>query len=182
MIFELKNIPVKKLFRSRDFKSYLNLQSMIGAKDVFVQKKAKSLQSIEFGQVASIKRTLVNPSYQSMFEVFNVIFGINLKQYERARAIEYLYAVNHIKREMLNLVARENKMLSGEADPIWNMAGADRLNRFAELNTLVKLGKEYGKEPREIERWTYATVFSLVLHDKTLREVQERYYELKKNR
>ncbi len=180
MIFDLENITVKQLYRSSDFEGYVRLQSFMKSKPKFLNRKAKNLQQLEFGQVSGMKRTMMKPSYDGMAEMFKTVFGVKKNKYENANVIDYLYALNHIKDEMAKLVEKEKKLLKTEPDRTMDMAGAERLNIFKELNTLIKLGKDFGKSPQEIERWTYATVFSLILHTKISGEVMKRYHQLKR--
>lgn len=181
MVHGLDNISVKQLYQlpQEDFQNYMELQDIMRAKPIFNKYKAKKIESLEFGQVAQLKRITLKPTYEGLINAFKMVYGCRTGQYQNANVVDYFYAINHIKQSVTALINKEQRTLVGEPDMFMEMAGAERLNIFAELNTLVLLGKQFGKSPEEVERWPYSMVFALVLHGKVSGEVQKRYYELK---
>lgn len=181
MIHGLDNISVVQLYHlpSDDFKNYMELQGVMASKPMFRKMKAKKIESLEFGQVAQLKRIMLKPTYQGLVDAFKMVYGVKQSEYQNANVLDYFYALNHIKHSVTALVKKELKALNSEPDMMMQMAGADRLNVFAELNTLIDIGKQFGKAPEEVERWPYSMVFALVLHNKISGEVMKRYHELK---
>lgn len=180
-MFALNNISVVQLYHlpQQDFHNYMELQKLMKAKPVFNKRNAKKIESLEFGQVARLKRILLKPTYQGLIEAFKLVYGVKNNEYQHADVITYFYALNHIKIEIKKIIKKEQVALKSEPDMMMQMAGSDRLNVFAELNTLIDLGKQFGKSPEEIERWPYSMVFALVLHNKVHGEIMKRYHELK---
>lgn len=179
-MFQLDNITVKELYLSEDINGYFELQKIMKPKPEFGKHKAKELTDLAFDDVSKIKRVMLKPTYDGLFQVFQLVFGVRKLQYEMASVVDYFYALNHLKSEIKKIVEREKKMLTSDPDPMMSMAGSDRLNMFGELNTLKKLGMDFGKSPEEIGQWSYSLVFALTLHDKIHGEVEKRYYELKR--
>lgn len=181
MIHELDNISVFQLYHlpQDHFQNYMELQGLMAAKPIFNKRRAKKIESLEFGQVAQLKRIMLNPTYQGLIDAFKMVFGVKADDYKRAYVTDYFYAINHLRQSVTELIEKEQKALKSEPDMFMEMAGAERLNMFAELNTLVDLGKQFGKSPEEVERWPYSMVFALVLHNKITAEIMKRYHELK---
>lgn len=180
-MFGLEDITVKELYQQtpKVFESYMELQHVLNAKPMFSNKPAKKLESLTFGEVAKLKRIVMNIRYEGLIEAFTMVFGTNKVYYEMASVTDYLPALKYINHSISILVKREMKLLSSESDPELDLAGVEKLNKFAELNVLIDLGKKFGKSPDEIQNWRYGTVFSIMLHQKTESEIQKRYIEIK---
>lgn len=180
-MFDLDNIKVSKLYQlgEVEFKKYMQLQSVLGEKDVFPKIKATPLMDLTFGEVATLKNNLAKPTFESLYECFQIVFKVKLKTYVNQSVVDYFYAMNWLKNSVRELMEREAKTLSSDIDPLLDAAGIKRLVKFGELNTLKAIGQQFGKSPREIEDWKYSLVFSLMLHDKVSSEVQKEFNNLK---
>lgn len=180
-MFNLKNITVKEFFQlnEADALSYVELQSIMKSKPVFLNRKAKELGELSFGDVAQLKRNISEPSYEGLMDSFKMVFGIKQSQYLNADVVSFFYALNWMRESVIALMNKE-KALVPEPDPDLEMAGVNRLAVFSEMSTLINLGRSFSKAPTEIETWKYNMVFAILLYDKVHGEVQKNYYELKK--
>lgn len=179
-MFNLTNISVKEFFQlnEEDAMQYVELQAIMKSKPIFQKRRAKPLGSLEYGQVAQIKRAIMKPTYKNLLESFKMIFGVSQVQYLSADVINYFYALNWIRESILELMKKE-KALVPDPDPDLEMAGVNRLQVFAEMAVLIDLGKKFGKAPTEIERWKYNMVYAILLYDKLHGEVQKKYLQIK---
>ncbi len=186
-MFNLDNISVKEFFQLEDeqlFKQYMRFTDekdpfYLKPKGVFAKRNATPLGELTFGEVANLKYNLSKPTYQNIYECFDMVFKVKLQNYLNQDVVSYLYAFNWIKDSSQKLIDREQKALNSEPDPFLEMAGVMRLVPFGELNTLKAIAQQFGKSPDEVENWKYNLVFSLMLHDKVSGEVQKAYNELK---
>lgn len=188
-MFNLDNISVKEFFMLRDEDLFRKYMRFSDPKDgfylkpkplaIFARQKATPLGELTFGEVANMKHNLSNPNFESIFECFEMVFKVKLKQYLAQDVVSYIFALNWIKENIKKLVERENNSFNNESDPLLEMAGVKRLMPFGELNTLISLAQRFGKSIDEVENWKYNLVFTLLLHDKVSGEVQKAYNELK---
>lgn len=151
----------------------------LNPKDSFAGKQATPLGKLTFGEVANIKYQVQQPTDEGIIEMFETVFKVDNKTILKQDIVSFFYALNWIKQSIKELIEREQKNLSGDQDPMLEMAGVKRLVPFGELNTLKAIGQQFGKSPDEVENWSYNMVFSLMLHDKVAAEVQHAYNELK---
>lgn len=184
MIFQLEKITVQEFYSLEDedlVKKYFTLESIMKVKDDrFGKFKATPLGELGYGQVMDIKDYLHNPTFQSVFECFNIVYGVKLNEYLNMDIVSYFYALKWIKQEVTIIFENRKKVLTPlERDYYLEMAGAERLNVFGEFATLLTLGRSFGLDPEIIEKWKYNKVFSILAYDKIHGEVQKRYNQLK---
>lgn len=167
---ELTNITTKKLFSlsQKDFEGYRSLLTYV--KTV----KGKELGTLSFGQVATIKKALQQPTLEALQNIFSLVYSIEIRN---LNTIQFFERFNWIEAELKKIAERE-KLLSS-SDAIWEQAGGEQLVKFGELNTLRALAMQFSTTPQEVENWTYNLVFTLMYQNKTLNEVQEQYHKLK---
>jgi hypothetical protein len=177
---DLRNISTKKLFalQTERFEQYHNTLKHLKAKPILKGKEAKPIESLTFGEVISIRHNLQNPTIDGIFEVFNLVFGLNRKELLKANVIQFYHAFNWVQEQILSITKREQKKLTSSPDEKLKSAGIEDLNIFGELNTLIALGEKFGKAPQEVEKWTYSFVFSLMYHDKISSDINKRYTKL----
>jgi hypothetical protein len=186
-MFNLENISVRELFQIEDeelFKKYLRFTDendgfYIKPRGIFAKRKASPLVELTCGEVANIKLNLANPTFDNVYDCFEMVFKVKLNTYLSQDVVSYFYALNWIKENIKKLVEREKNAFGADPDPLLEMAGVKRLAAFGELNTLISIAQKYGKSPAEVENWKYNLVFALMLQDKVAGEVQHAYNELK---
>lgn len=179
-MFNLTNISVKEFFQLNDQEvmSYVELQTIMKSKPIFLNRKAKDLGQLEFGQVAQLKRNISNPTFENLYESFKMVFGTKKMEYLSADIISYFYALNWIRENIISIINKE-KALAPEPDPDLEMAGVKRLSIFGEMSILINLGQKFSKTPTEIERWKYNLVFAILMYDKVHGEIQKNYMKIK---
>ena len=180
-MFNLNHIKVKEFFhlKDEDASKYLELQSIMKSEDIFLNYKAKPLGQLTYGQVAQIKRTFKNPDYNSLLECFKLVFKVKEDKYLNSDIVNYFYALNWIKEQVMALVEKE-KMLVPDPDPDLEMAGVKKLSVFGEMSTLINLAQKFSTSPMVIETWTYNTVYTILLYQKIEGEVRKSYNQIKK--
>ena len=186
-MFDLENISVQELYQLEDeklFQKYMRFSNeednfYLKPKGIFAGREATPLGSLTYGEVATIKQNLAKPTFQSIYETFDLVFNIKKTTYLTQDVVSYLYALNWIKTEIKKIIEREKKTLGGDPDPLLEAAGVHRLVPFGELNTILAIAQKYGKSPEEVESWKYNLVFSMMVHDKVSGEVQTEYNKLK---
>lgn len=184
-MFDLDNITVEELYLlpPEKFKYYMDLENvMLINDDIFIKRKARSLGSLSYGDVGSIKISLRDPSIDNIFEIFRIIYGIKEKDILGADVISYFYALKYVKKAIMDLLDSEKKALSSDPDPLLEMAGIKRLSILGEMTTLIRLGRSFGKSPEEIEEWKYNLVFAILVNDKISGEVEKEYRNLNKQK
>ena len=135
----------------------------------------------------SVERTILRihlmdsaaSSNDGLLEMFTLVFGVKRSQFLNAPVVDFLIALGWLRESVSNLIQKEYHALKSNPDPDMQAAGVERLSVFAEMNTLIAIAQQYGKSPQEIETWPYNMVFSLMLHNKILGEVQKNYSEIK---
>lgn len=185
-MFNLDKIRVVEYLRldEESVNNYGNLQRVLLPQDNFLGVTANALGSLTFSQVKDIQSRFANPSFDDVLWAFDIFFGSSKHQVLRSSIIDFFYAVNWMVSEVVKSINNENKALapSEGVDPDLELAGADRLNIFGDLNTLCELGERYSKEPSEIGEWKYNTVFAIMVKDKVEREVKAEYQRIKTER
>lgn len=182
-MFSIEHITVLQFFQLQDEAKafqYVELQSVMKEKPVFLKRKAKPLGSLTYGEVAKLKRAISKPTFEKLLEAFQMVFGVNRNEYLNAGVVDYFYALNWIRKAILEIVEKEKKLGGNDPDPFLEMAGVKRLSAFGEMATLINLGKQFGKTPEEIENWKYNVVFSILLYEKVHGEVNKSYNEILK--
>lgn len=179
-MFNLANISVKDFFQleEQNVVKYVELQSIMKSKPMFLKNKAKELGSLPFGEVVSLKNYLSNPTYESLLESFKMVFGIKQNEYLNADVVSFFYALNHIRESVIKLIKSEAQ-LNTEPDADLEMAGVRKLSVFGEMAVLINLGEKFGKAPTEIAKWKYGIVINTLKYYKVKGEVQKKYMELK---
>lgn len=186
-MFNLDNITVRQLYQIQDeelFKKYLRFSNekdklYLKPKGEFANHKATPIGSLTYGEVSQIKHNLSNPTFENIYECFDLVFKVKFKTYLIQDVVSYFYAINWIKDEVKKIIEREKKSFSGESDLLLEMAGVNRLVPFGELNTIIPIAHKFSKSPEEIQDWKYNLVFTIMIHDKVLNEVQTEYNKLK---
>ena len=179
----LAKIPVYKLFKlqNESFEEYHNLLKHLEPKPI--KRKGKiisSLTDLTFGEVAGLKMSFSDTSFESMRDVFKTVFGLKKFEFLNVDVINFYHALNWIREEMQSIYERERHNLTSTPDAKLKDAGIEDLNMFGELNTLIALGEKFSKPPQEVENWNYNLVFSLMLHQKVSNDINKRYQELNK--
>jgi len=174
----LRNISLKKFLtlNSEEFENYHSVLKWLKPVNEIKGNQAKELGELTFGQVCYMRKGIGKPEMIS--KIFNMVFGMTEQETDSMKVVDFYGGFNHIIAELKKLSEAE-KQLTSKPDPDWKLAGAERLNRFGELNTLIALGERFGVEPRVIEGWPYGYVFALSLQQSIGAEVQKEYAMIK---
>lgn len=181
MIFNLPNISTLEFLKLDEAAAlpYWKLQAIMKPHPAFGTRSAKRLGELQYGEVASLKQSIQTPDFESLADMFTIVFGVKKNQFINAPVTDFLSALGWLRQSIVDLIKKEYNALKSEPDPDMEAAGVNRLSIFAEMNTLIAIGQQYGKSPEEIETWKYNLVFALMLHNKTISEVQKSYAEIK---
>src|SRR5690625_997303 len=164
----------------RLFEKYMNLGEILNPKSSFIGREGTPIASLTYDEVGQLKHHLASPTPEAMAEAFGIVFRCKSNEFYSQRVSDFLPALNWLKDSIENLMENE-KALSGDVDPLLEMAGVEKLARFGELNVLVSLGQRFGKSPYEVGQWKYSLVFALMMHDKVHGDIEKTYNELLKN-
>ncbi len=180
-MFNLENIRVVHFLRltEEQLGPYTNLQKVMNPVGEFCGIKAKPLGTLEFGQVKRMLRKMASPTFDDLAETFNLVFGVSKHQLLRAWVTDFFYASNWISQSLMKIVENENKVLGGDIDPAFLEAGIERLTPLKELPILFDIGRQFGKDPEEIERWKYNKVFAIQAEGKIVGDIQKEYQRIK---
>lgn len=170
-IRDLGSLPVK------DVETYARYLKYLVPKDRLGNYKASNLYDLEFAEVVNI-RDAINSG--DMVTAMSIFFKCPVPFLIRFRLIPYSHALNYMIKMVDQLNTREAKALKSEPDQKLVEAGVKELDRFGPLNILDDLGKEFGKSPTEIEKWSYGLIFGLLWRRSIKSEINERYMELTK--
>ena len=85
-MFNLDNISVKEFFQLKDdqlFEQYMRFTDETNSfylkpKRIFAKKTATPLGELTFGEVANLKHNLSKPTYQNIYECFDMVFKVKL--------------------------------------------------------------------------------------------------------
>lgn len=181
-MYNLPNISVREFYELDEIEvlGYLDLQTVLNAKNLFCGKVAKPLGQFTYGQVAEFKNIIQAPTADGLFQLFKTLYDVKIGQYLSASIIDYFYALKWIRAEIISLNEREKNALSSEPDQELKAAGVDRLQRFKEGNVLIDFAERFSKTLDEIENWKYNVVFMILLRDKVKAEIENNYRQIKK--
>ena len=180
----LERITVKKLFSlsPERFDEYHNSLKHVLPKAEIKSIPANDIYSLTFSNVVWLKAFIQNTTFENFVKAYQMIFGIDKSEFLKCDVVEFYQSFNWIQNQMLDLIDGE-KRLDSDIEPELKEAGIDELNIFGELNTLITIGKEFGKSPAEIEQWSYSMVFALSLHNNISSGINKRHSKIlsKKN-
>ena len=183
MIYDLKHITIRQYYAMEDaslFAKYLKLEELMTVRDnKFGKFDAENLEDLSYGQVGLLKRLISAPTLNGIFEMFNIVYGIEQAEYYKQDIVEYFYGMKWIKQEIGRIISNENKVLSHEPDAKFELAGGKALNVFRELPSLIMLAKDYGCFPEEVELRKYKRVFADLAYIKVHGDIAKAYRELK---
>lgn len=184
MIFNLDNISTLQFMQLPvdQANQYWELQNIMTPIDKFGRFEGKPLGQLQFGQVAMLKDMMKDADYEGLKEAYQNIFGINEHQFQSSPVTDFLSTIGWIRKSLIELIEKENKALQSDPDPDLQLAGVARLNPFGEMNTLIAIAQQFSTTPHVVETWTYNTVFTIMLHNKTMGEVQKEYIEIKRKK
>jgi hypothetical protein len=180
-MFNLENIRVIHFLRltEEQLAPYTNLQKIMNPVGEFCGIKAKPLGTLTFGQVKNMERKMAAPTFEDLAETFNLVFGVSKHQLLRAWVTDFFYAVNWIQKSLMKIIENEKKVLGGEIDAAFIEAGIERLAPLRELPILFDIGRQFGKDPEEIENWKYNKVFAIQAEGKIVGDIQKEYQRIK---
>lgn len=135
--------------------------------------KTAKIFELSFSEVAEIKSHAADGNIEALFKIF---FGIGKRDFARLRVTDFYKGMNYIKDELEGLHKAES-LLSGAPDHELQAAGADKLNRFGDLNLLISIGEQFGTPPQEVEKWEYALVLNLALYAHITAEIQKNLFK-----
>ncbi len=182
MCSELKNISIKAFFALEEgFEEYHNVLKYLNPKPVLKGNRAKKIQSFSYGEVRAIIGTVQSPNFESIIEMLCKVFNLKKRQVYRISVVDFYHAFNWIKQE-IKVILKKEQVLNSKPNGKLIQAGIKKLNVFGELNTLIALGKQFGKSPTEVQQWSYRLVFSILYHEKTVNEIDKNYNNLISNK
>lgn len=174
------NIPLHALYKlpPEEMDKYLNLISVLKPLSKIGRYKATPLFDLTYGEVKEVESLLLTATSESISQAFKYVFKMPEKVFYKLRAVTFLKALNHLFED-LKSIAELEKNLIPKPDPIFEMAGADRLSIFGHFALLKRLAEKFKTPPQGIEDWKYSVVYAVLLHDKIYGEVEQEYNQLK---
>lgn len=117
----------------------------------------------------------------AMRELFKLAYHVTDIEFNNALITEAFSAKNYIVKFLNDTQANEAKLLKSidVNEGYWQSAGGDRLNVFSDVLPLMQLGEIYGIYPMDMQTKPYAEILLLLVANKTKREVDNKYNELK---
>lgn len=182
---QLENITLSQLLKLKDPSEYevlLYVKSKTSIKNPSHKRKpkakshyyAKPFIELTFSQVIEIRREI--NTVDGIFKAFEWVFGIERKELEKVKVLDFYPAWNHILAETRRCVENENAL--SKPDPKWKEAGGDQLNQFRESAPIINIAKEFSYRPMEVENWTYGEVFLIMSWNSIYHDVLKRYQKI----
>lgn len=167
--FKIDNISILEYFQLEDTKEYdfyieyMKPSSMFG-------RYVSRFKELTFDEVGYIKRTIQQPTVETIKNVFLMVF--HLRDNEEETAEDYFFnqsifdlfrCQKQIDLEIETIAKRESNAYQQRIDPkLIAIDAAKKLQPYQHQLSRMKVAEKYGKTPAEIGRWKYSEVFSIL--------------------
>lgn len=183
---EINNISIREYFLLEDTSEYDVFIDTLNAKNLLCGKVC-NYKALTFDEVEVIKSILRDPNLEDIKELLQMLYNIR-GSYEQSADEEFfnesifkLFAAKKYLTDFIQDVAeKEQKHLQGVPDEKAEMVQASkRLAPVSHLLTKMRLAKDYATTPKEIGKWKYKEVFSILVAEKRQADVMKDYADIK---
>ena len=138
-----------------------------------IKSKHNDIFLYSFGEIIDLKTYAQSGEVEKMLSVF-------MFRYEKNDYNVYQNAglVKAITNGLEKINEAEKQLQSGKDKSIWEQAGIKKLEKFGQLGQIMMFESNV-LEREQILKLPYATVFTRMLYDKELSEIQTRFQEIK---
>ena len=134
---------------------------------------------LSYSDILVLRESLTDVSIESYFTIYKICYNQEPEEFLKGTILEFIqsnrYIINHLKQ----LAHRESQLLEHEPDPKWEAAGGERMSVFGGKATLIQLGEQFGKSPREIGDWKYSEVLMVMIYNNRLQSIMKLYNKAK---
>lgn len=177
----MRNVPLSQYLKSHTTNPLNLVLNAIKAKDNFPDKPF-DLNKLTYNHIRQINRKL-----RDLKEIKDFVSVISIAyQCEEFEVLElpitnFFEIKKFIQEKIISLLEKENKILSSaDADAeLWQMAGGDKLNQYADILPLDRLAKLYGGYPLKYGEKKYVEIIYLLSMNAMHDRVDKKFYELK---
>ena len=183
---QIKNITIYEYLNLEDSSDYDIFVSTLNPKNLFCGRKA-NYKGLTFDEVRVIRSILNAPNSQDIKDLFCMLYDIR-GSYEMSADKEFLsqsvfdlFAAKMALDEfIIDLDNKERKYLAGKPDVKAQMVDAgSSLAPFQHQLTKMRLAKDYNTTPKEIGKWKYSDIFSILIAEKAQEDVMTDYNQIK---
>lgn len=176
----MKNIRLRQYTALQNTFVYDALLEHLNPKNSFAGKHM-DINAMPYANVKYCIRQLpkVN-SWEGIQQLFEICFGTDAKAFYNARITDYFAARKFMVAEFTRIIETESRLLASQSTDahLWKMAGADKLQPYADTLPLIQLGKLLGQYPFDLGRKPYGEIFSLLVQTKAQNDVEAEYQKL----
>jgi hypothetical protein len=154
---------------------------------LFTSLKEKSLLKIKINELSynEVRNLFKKLSVSSEIEDVKTIFLDALKidelQFYELPLQHFFQIKKYISNYFVNLQKKEVQLLQSvnEDTAVWDMAGGERLNEFADILPLSQLAKIYGGYPFDYGQKKYVEIIYLLRMNNIQGQIETEYQKLK---
>jgi hypothetical protein len=184
-LYSINNISIKEYFSLKDSTKYDIFIDAIKPKNIFNGKKC-NFNSLTFDEIKVMKDIFRNPTFENIQELIIELYRLGsfelsaIDEYMNASIFDLFAVKNYLQEFLINIINRENKVLSGSPDEKMIALNAQkRLEPVNHMLTKIRLAEQFGKAPHEIGSWKYNRVFSILVANKISNDIQLEYQKMK---
>lgn len=183
-MYSIADISIQKYFMLEDTSDYDIFIDAIRPKNKFRGRKCKQLS---FDEVEVIKRIFNAPNIEDIKDVFQTCYQVTGsfdksadEEFWGTSIFELFKAKNYLMSYIEKIIERETNQLSGgEDDKMMMINAGERLKPVSHQLTKIRIGEQFGKSPKEIGRWNYSDVFSILVANKINGDLMKDYHAIK---
>lgn len=106
--------------------------------------------------------------------------GVPASKIWSSRITVFFRLFNSLKEQLEGLVNAENALVPAHSNTKWEIVeGSKRMQKFGIYNTLIPLAKQLNTTIKGVNNMVYAEVFTILLRDKTLSDLQHEMNDIK---
>lgn len=157
---------------------YITLFTSLKEKDHFKIK----INDLSYNEVRNLFKRLSNSSeVEDIKYIFETALQIDELQFYELPLQKFFQIKKYISNYFVNLQKKEVKLLQSvnEDTGVWDMAGGERLNEFADILPLSQLAKIYGGYPFDYGTKKYVEIIYLLRMNNIQGQVEAEYQKLK---
>lgn len=161
-----KQLPYITLFTSLKQKDYLKIK----------------INELTYNEVRNIfKKLATSTDIEHVKDIFQIAFKIEEFEFYSLPLQNFFQIKKYMSNYFVNLQKKEVQLLQSvnEDTGVWDMAGGERLNEFADILPLSQLSKIYGGYPFDYGTKKYVEIIYLLRMNNVQGQVEAEYQKLK---
>lgn len=165
----LDNISLGKylLLPDEEKTKYLFLEHINFTEEI----KGKDLLYLTFGEVKIIVGS-------DILEGIKVIYKLSEKQLFSMKILEFFKRKKYVETLLENIYKIMESWVVDEDNEAWKIASGNTFEKYGIENITIKLIKEYGIEPNNVDDILFKSVNLLMLYSKDLSDTEKKYKEI----